>query len=124
MKKTRVFKPFNLGKQALPYLLAVFGAFLAAGFFLWLMGFNVLQAYQTILFTSFKSRNGFIQTLLKFIPLILTALAFTIPMKASKFNIGSEGQLVLRAQSGAVIAQASPPALLGASWQIRSRASG
>ncbi len=97
MKKTRVFKPFNLGKQALPYLLAVIGAFLAAGFFLWLMGFNVLQAYQTILFTSFKSRNGFIQTLLKFIPLILTALAFTIPMKASKFNIGSEGQLIFGA---------------------------
>jgi simple sugar transport system permease protein len=61
------------------------------------MGFNVLQAYQTILFTSFKSRNGFIQTLLKFIPLVLTALAFTIPMKASKFNIGSEGQLIFGA---------------------------
>lgn len=92
MKKT-----LNLGKQVLPYLLAVFAAFIAAGIFLWLMGFNVLQAYQTILFTSFKSRNGFIQTLLKFIPLVLTALAFTIPMKASKFNIGSEGQLIFGA---------------------------
>ena len=92
MKKT-----LNLGKQILPYLLAVLAAFVAAGIFLWLMGFNVLQAYQTILFTSFKSRNGFIQTLLKFIPLVLTALAFTIPMKASKFNIGSEGQLIFGA---------------------------
>lgn len=97
MKKTRAFKPSNLGKQILPYLLAVLAAFIAAGIFLWLMGFNVLQAYQTILFTSFKSRNGFIQTLLKFIPLVLTALAFTIPMKASKFNIGSEGQLIFGA---------------------------
>jgi len=90
-------KNLNLGKQILPYLLAVLAAFIAAGIFLWLMGFNVLQAYQTILFTSFKSRNGFIQTLLKFIPLVLTALAFTIPMKASKFNIGSEGQLIFGA---------------------------
>jgi simple sugar transport system permease protein len=97
MKKTRAFKPSTLGKQILPYLLAVLAAFIAAGIFLWLMGFNVLQAYQTILFTSFKSRNGFIQTLLKFIPLVLTALAFTIPMKASKFNIGSEGQLIFGA---------------------------
>lgn len=90
-------KILTLGKQILPYLLAVFAAFLAAGIFLTLMGFDVLQAYQTILFTSFKSRNGFIQTLLKFIPLVLTALAFTIPMKASKFNIGSEGQLIFGA---------------------------
>lgn len=97
MQTSRLSTPFRVAKQTYPYLLAVIGAFLAAGIFLWLMGFNVLQAYQTILFTSFKSRNGFIQTLLKFIPLVLTALAFTIPMKASKFNIGSEGQLIFGA---------------------------
>ncbi len=89
--------PNRIAKQVTPYLLAVIGAFLAAGIFLALMGFNVLEAYKTILFTSFKSRNGFIQTLLKFTPLVLTALAFTIPMKASKFNIGSEGQLIFGA---------------------------
>ncbi|KAA3642397.1 MAG: ABC transporter permease [Chloroflexi bacterium] len=95
-------KPKNsLLSQALPYILAVLAAFLATGIFLWLAGFDVLRAYQTILFTSLSSRNGFIQTLLKFVPLVLTALAFTIPSKANKFNIGSEGQLLLGA-TGAV----------------------
>jgi len=88
--------------QLMPYLLAVLAAFLASGLFLWIAGFDVLQAFQTILFTSLSSRNGFIQTLLKYVPLVLTALAFTIPAKANKFNIGSEGQLLLGA-TGAVM---------------------
>jgi ABC-type uncharacterized transport system permease subunit len=90
-----------LAAPAAPYLLAVLAAFAAAGIFIALMGFNVLQAYETILFTSFRTRNGFVQTLLKFVPLLLMALAFTIPLKAGKFNIGGEGQLIVGA-TGAV----------------------
>jgi len=59
------------------------------------MGFNVPKAFATILFTSFRTSNGFIQTLLKFIPLTLQALAFTVPLAAGKFNIGGEGQLIV-----------------------------
>jgi len=81
-------------KKALPYLLAVAASFVAAGIFIALMGFDVFKAYQTILFTSFRTPNGFIQTLLKFIPLVLLALAFTIPLTAGKFNIGGEGQMI------------------------------
>ncbi len=81
----------------LPYLLAVVAAFLAAGVFIALMGFNVLQAYATILFTSFKTPTGFVQTLLKFAPLLLQALAFTVPLAAGKFNIGGEGQMIVGA---------------------------
>ncbi len=80
-----------------PFLLAALAAFVAAGIFIALMGFNVFQAYRTILFTSFRTTNGFVQTLLKFVPLMLMALAFTIPLKAGKFNIGGEGQLILGA---------------------------
>jgi simple sugar transport system permease protein len=78
-----------------PYILAVAVAFLAAGIFIGAMGFNVPKAYATILFTSFKSSNGFIQTLLKFVPLLLQALAFTIPLATGKYNIGGEGQLIV-----------------------------
>lgn len=84
-------------KSALPYLLAVLAAFGAAGIFIALMGFNVFEAYRTILFTSFRTTNGFVQTLLKFVPLVLMALAFTIPLKGGKFNIGGEGQLIVGA---------------------------
>jgi hypothetical protein len=72
----------------LPYLLAVVASFVAAGVFIAAMGFDVPKAYMTILFTSFKSANGFVQTLIKFVPLLLQALAFTIPLAAGKFNIG------------------------------------
>lgn len=89
--------------RVLPYVLAVIAAFGAAGIFIALMGFNVLEAYQTILFTSFKSLNGFIQTLLKFVPLVLLAFAFTIPLKAGKFNIGGEGQMIMGAVGAAAV---------------------
>ena len=56
------------------------------------MGFDVLKAYETILFSSFRSPGAFTQTLVKFVPLLLQALAFTIPLAAGKFNIGGEGR--------------------------------
>ncbi len=81
-------------RVALPYVLAILASFLAAGLFIAGMGFNVLRAYQTILFTSFRTPYGFIQTLIKFVPLTLQALALTVPMAAGKWNIGGEGQLI------------------------------
>jgi simple sugar transport system permease protein len=85
----------GLLNQILPYILAVAAAFAAVGIFIALMGFNVIQAYETILFTSFRTPNGFIQTLLKFVPVMLQALAFTVPLAANKFNIGGEGQMIM-----------------------------
>lgn len=92
--------PFNFKTLVAPlgpYVVAVIVAFIAAGIFIGLMGFNVIEAYRTILFTSFRTRNGFIQTLLKFVPLLLQALAFTVPLAAGKFNIGGEGQMIVGA---------------------------
>lgn len=84
-------------KKSIPYFLAVVASFVAAGIFVAAMGFDVPQAYATILFTSFKTPNGFAQTLQKFVPLLLQALAFTVPLAAGKFNIGGEGQLIVGA---------------------------
>ncbi len=89
--------------QIIPYLVAVLAAFAASGIFIVLMGFNVLDAYQTILLTSFRTTNGLVQTLLKFVPLVLMALAFTIPFKAGKFNIGGEGQMLIGATSAVAV---------------------
>lgn len=84
----------RVSSSFLPYLIAVLASFVAAGIFIAAMGYDVFRAYATILFTSFRTQNGFIQTLLKFIPLTLQALAFTVPLAAGKFNIGGEGQLI------------------------------
>lgn len=89
--------------QALPYLLAVLAAFAVAGIAIGLMGFDVLRAYRTILITSFRTQNGFVQTLLKFVPLLLMAFAFTIPAKGNKFNIGGQGQLIIGATGATAV---------------------
>jgi general nucleoside transport system permease protein len=85
----------SLARGLLPYVVAVMAAFAAVGLLLWLMGFDVLRAYSTILFTSFRTPNGFVQTLIKWVPLTLQALAFTVPLAAGKFNIGGEGQMIV-----------------------------
>jgi len=93
----------QIADQLLPYLIAVVVAFIVIGLVIGLMGFDVLTAYRTILFTSFKSKNGFVQTLLKFVPLLLQALAFTVPLAAGKFNIGGEGQMLMGAIGAAIV---------------------
>lgn len=91
-----ITNPFlGLGKRLFPYFLAVLFAFVAAGIFIVAMGFNVFQAYETIFTTSFRTTHGFVQTLVKFVPLLLQALAFTLPLAAGKFNIGGEGQMLV-----------------------------
>ena len=80
-----------------------------------MLKFNPLKAYQTLLFTSFRTPNGFIQTLLKWIPLTLVALAFTVPLSSGKFNIGAEGQMLVGAIGAAavgILGKDLPPALL------------
>jgi simple sugar transport system permease protein len=84
-----------LARQLGPYGIAVVASLVAVGIIIAAMGYDVLRAYTTILFTSFRTPNGFIQTLLKFVPLTLQALAFTVPLAAGKFNIGGEGQLIV-----------------------------
>ncbi len=90
-------------KALLPYLIAVVAAFAAAGIVIALMGFDVFRAYSTILFTSFRTPNGIIQTLNKFVPLMLVTYSFTIPLAAGKFNIGGEGQLIAGAIGAAAV---------------------
>ena len=89
-------------RKVTPYLIAIVASFVAAGIFIALIGANPFKAYQTILFTSFRTPNGFVQTVLKFIPLTLQALAFSIPLTAGKFNMGGEGQMIV----GAIAASA------------------
>jgi len=94
------------------YVVAVILALVVSGIFIAAMGYNVLQAYTTILGTSFRTPNGIVQTLLKFIPLTLLALAFTIPYTAGKFNIGGEGQFLMGAIGATAVG------ILLADWPI------
>ena len=94
------------------YIGSVAAAFAVVGIVIALLGFDVLRAYQTILFTAFRSPNSFVQTLLKFVPLLLQALAFTVPLAAGKFNIGGEGQMIVGAIGAAAVG------IVLASWPL------
>ena len=82
----------DVGRQVASYVVAVLLAFVVAGIVIALLGHSPVAAYRAILTTSFKSSFGIVETIQKWVPLVLLALAFTIPLAAGKYNIGGEGQ--------------------------------
>ncbi|HEX5532881.1 MAG TPA: ABC transporter permease [Actinomycetales bacterium] len=87
--------------RAIPYVIAVLLAFTVTAVIILLLGHDPVQAFRAITTTSFKTPFGLVETLHKWVPLTLLALAFTIPLAAGRFNIGGEGQLLIGA-TGAV----------------------
>lgn len=83
--------------RVLPYLAAVVLALLVAAIVIWLLGYDPFKAMRAILVTTPRTGFGFVQTLHKWVPLVLLAFAFVIPLIAGRFNIGSEGQLLVGA---------------------------
>lgn len=86
-----------------PYVASVVLAFLAGGLLIQAMGYSAVDALEAVLTSSFDSRFGMIETLHKWVPIVLCAYAFAIPLATGKFNIGAEGQLLLGATGGAAI---------------------
>jgi len=73
-------------------------AALAVGSILILMaGSDPILAYQALFKGAFFEYYGFASTLVKMSPLILAALAVTVPLRAGQFNIGAEGQIYIGA---------------------------
>ena len=91
----------SLLARTLPYLVAVAAAFLVASFVIVLLGHDPVSAFRAIVTTSFRTPFGFVETMHKWVPLVLQALAFTIPLTAGRFNIGGEGQLLIGATGAA-----------------------
>jgi len=82
------FSAAEILSSLIPYILSVIVAFAVTGVFIALSGYNVLQAYSTIILTSFSSVDGMVLTLQKFVPILLLTLSFTISLVSGKFNIG------------------------------------
>jgi simple sugar transport system permease protein len=83
--------------QLIPYMLGVAAALAAAGLMLALLGKSVPQGFGILLTASFGSSTNLGLLFLKFIPLLLMSLAFSIPFMVRKFNVGNEGQFLLGA---------------------------
>ena len=67
---------------------------------------NPVDAYRALVDGAFGSRRAFGETLAASTPLILGGLAFAIAARASMFNIGIEGQLIIGGLFGALIGAA------------------
>lgn len=87
-----------------PQLNGTIFAFIVGGFMIFLTGFNPFFAYQAMLSGAFGSANSIAETLVRSIPLMLTAMGMTIALKAKAINIGGEGQVYMGAIFGAVTA--------------------
>ncbi len=97
---TNIIRRHIINKTNARYLLVLIILFAMMALVLKLMGFDPINGLVTLLTTSFKSTYGFWGTVKKFIPLLLQAYAFAIPLKIRLFNIGGLGQM----QIGGVVA--------------------
>ncbi len=71
------------------------------------MGHSPLEAYRELLRGAFWGRFNFGGTLERFVPLLLTALAFAVSSKVAVFNVGVEGELYLGAIAAAWVGVAA-----------------
>lgn len=79
---------------ALP-VLALTGALLAFGLFVWFGGHDPVQAWRLLFVGAFGDAFSWQNTLQRSAPLMLTALAVALPARAGLTVIGGEGALVL-----------------------------
>jgi len=80
-------------RELLRVLAGMAGAILLFAVVLLLQGKNPLIAYKDMLHTTLGSSYGFSEVLVQMIPLLLCALAVSVPARVGLVNVGGEGQL-------------------------------
>jgi general nucleoside transport system permease protein len=97
-------------RGALVPLLALLTALIFCGLLLLITGHNPLTVYQALWTGAITGNQAFANTLVQTTPYILLGLAVAIAFKASLFNIGTAGQLVVGALATIWASQALPHA--------------
>jgi simple sugar transport system permease protein len=90
-----------------PLLSLIFGL-IFAGIFFWATGKNPLMVYILMFQGAFGSAYGLSETVVKAIPLILSALAVSLAFRMKLWNIGAEGQIYMGAFAAAGVALTFP----------------
>ncbi len=110
-------------------LAAVIGLLIGA-VLMYIWGFNPWKAYWALLQGAYGGSYEWASTLARATPLILTALTFSVCVRAGMFNIGAEGQLFMGAMACICVALFKLPvglhlfvglvfaAVAGAAWSI------
>lgn len=90
-KLERVSKPSIMAQVLVP-IFSIFAALIVGSIIIWLAGDNPLTVYRTMLDGAFGSYYKRSETLVKMIPLLLTALGVAVAFRMQLWNIGAEGQ--------------------------------
>ncbi|KKL79711.1 hypothetical protein LCGC14_2012090 [marine sediment metagenome] len=96
-KKKKIEKKYFKYQNYLSYPIGIFLAIIVFSVTLLLLGYDPISALVSIPTGAFGNPNSFSETLIRFIPLLLTAMAFLIALKARFMNLGIEGQLYIGA---------------------------
>lgn len=95
-KKCRMFKLKSIMGIIIP-LSAVLLALTIGAIMLLSLNANPIEGYATMFGAAFGSLEGFSETTVKSIPLLLVGVGICIAFRASVINIGGEGQMVMGA---------------------------
>ena len=96
-----------LRRIALP-VLSVFTAVIIGGIFIYIAGYDPLQAYGGLLDGAFGDGAGLVRTFVKMTPLVFSGLAVAVAFKGGLFNIGVQGQLIMGSVTSAWVGFALP----------------
>jgi len=111
-------------------LLAGVVGLLIGALLMYIWGFNPWRAYIALFKGAFGDSYGWASSIARGTPLVLTALTFSICLRAGMFNIGAEGQMMIGAIAAITIALFTLPtgihtvvglliaAVAGAAWSI------
>ncbi len=115
---------------ALESVLAALIGLLIGALLMYIWGYNPWKAYWALLQGAYSGGYEWASTLSRATPLILTALTFSVCVRAGMFNIGAEGQMFMGAMAAICIALFKLPvglhllvgllfaAVAGALWSV------
>jgi len=104
LKKNKSFLKLLYEYQStINVLIAVAAALIIGTIVIYLLGYSPAVAYSEMFKGAFQGKFNFGGTLERFVPLMLSGLAFIIAAKVSFFNIGVEGQLYFGAITAAFV---------------------
>lgn len=95
-------------------LAALLGALVLFGVVMRLKGVNPLSAYSDMVSSTFNSWDSIGDILVRATPIILAALAVSVPARAGLINVGGEGQLLMGGIGGMGVSLALGDRLPGA----------
>lgn len=99
-KRTEIPKWYRYGLPILSIVVSVFLGVIIISFF----GLNPLQILWEGFIITYISPHGWVNSLIRMIPLLLVALGLAVAFKTNVWNIGAEGQIIMGAAAATWIA--------------------